>query len=315
VPERDDETEPEPGAFDPAAWRILREVRQRLESLQRAGVRDLPRPTAIRPIARDLEPPMSAKPPSPPVQVKEQVPPRPPPPEPAQPARTSMPKPRPAAAAPPAASLFEDPGFDTEPVPVEERPALLKALAAEVAACTKCSELARCRTQTVFADGSPTARLLFIGEAPGADEDRQGVPFVGRAGQLLTYMITKGMGLKRQDVYIANILKCRPPENRSPSIEESANCLPYLKRQIEIVRPGFICLLGLTAAQGILGTSLSMGRLRGKWYRYQGIPTIVTYHPAYLLRNPASKKEAWEDLQVLMNAMGIPIPGRAKSQG
>jgi DNA polymerase len=212
-------------------------------------------------------------------------------------------------------SWFEEPGFETEPMPPEDRTAALKALAAEVAGCTKCAMLAQCRTQTVFADGSPTARLMFIGEAPGADEDRQGVPFVGRAGQLLTDMITKGMLLKRQDVYIANILKCRPPENRSPSLDESANCLPYLKRQIEIVRPEFICLLGLTAAQGILGTTLSMNRMRGRWYRYQGIPTIVTYHPAYLLRNPASKKESWEDLQMLMNAMGIPIPGRAKSQG
>jgi DNA polymerase len=200
-------------------------------------------------------------------------------------------------------------------VPPEERSALLKTLAAEVAVCTKCSELAQTRTQTVFADGGPSARLMFIGEAPGADEDRQGLPFVGRAGQLLTDMITKGMGLKRQDVYIANILKCRPPENRLPSAEESENCLPYLKRQIEIVRPEFICLLGLTAVQGLLGTNLSMSRLRGKWYRYEGIPTIVTYHPAYLLRNPASKKEAWEDLQMLMTAMGVPIPGRQKSQG
>ena len=198
-------------------------------------------------------------------------------------------------------------------MPVEERLAVLQALADEVAACRKCTLLAETRTQTVFADGSPSARLMFVGEAPGADEDRIGRPFVGRAGQLLTDMITKGMGLKRQDVYIANILKCRPPENREPSLEETANCLPYLERQIQIVRPEFLCLLGRTAVQGLLGTTLSMGRLRGKWYRYQGIPTLVTYHPSYLLRNPAAKKDAWEDLQLLMNAMGLPLPSRRKT--
>jgi DNA polymerase len=178
--------------------------------------------------------------------------------------------------------------------------------------CTKCSELAATRTQTVFADGSPTARLMFIGEAPGADEDRQGVPFVGRAGQLLTDMITKGMGLKRQDVYIANILKCRPPENRDPTLEESSNCIGYLERQIEVVRPEFLCLLGRVAVSTLLETTLSMSKLRGKWYRYRGIPTIVTYHPAYLLRSPAFKKESWEDLQMLMNAMGLPVRARGK---
>jgi DNA polymerase len=153
---------------------------------------------------------------------------------------------------------------------------------------------------------------MFIGEAPGADEDRIGRPFVGRAGQLLTDMITKGMGLLREDVNIANILKCRPPGNRDPSLEESANCIPYLERQIEIIRPEFLCLLGRTAVQGLLGTTLSMGRLRGKWYRYHGIATLVTYHPSYLLRNPAAKKDAWQDLQLLMTAMGLPLPSRRK---
>jgi DNA polymerase len=156
---------------------------------------------------------------------------------------------------------------------------------------------------------------MFIGEAPGADEDRQGLPFVGRAGMLLTDMITKGMGLKRQDVYIANILKCRPPENRDPAPEESANCLPYLERQIEIVGPELLCLLGRIAAQTLLKTNLSMGRLRGKWLRYRDIPTLVTYHPAYLLRNPASKKESWEDLKMLMNALGLPVISAKRDQG
>jgi DNA polymerase len=206
--------------------------------------------------------------------------------------------------------LFDESELDSPVVPPEERPALLSALAAEVAGRLKCPHLAATRTQTVFADGSPTARLMFIGEAPGGEEDRTGVPFVGPAGRLLTDMITKGMGLDRRDVYIANILKCRPPENRDPTTEESSNCFPYLERQIEIVRPEFICLLGRISASILLNTALSMGRLRGKWHRVHGVPTIATYHPAYLLRNPAAKKDAWEDLQMLMRAMGLPIPRR-----
>jgi DNA polymerase len=153
---------------------------------------------------------------------------------------------------------------------------------------------------------------MFVGEAPGADEDRTGVPFVGRAGVLLTDMITKGMGLARDEVYIANILKSRPPENRNPEPPEIANCLPYLERQIEIIRPQFLCLLGRIAASTLLDTALPLARLRGKWHRYRGIPTAVTYHPAYLLRNPADKKKAWEDLQMLMKAMGLTPPDRRK---
>jgi DNA polymerase len=205
-------------------------------------------------------------------------------------------------------TLFGDPEDDAPVVPANERPALLSTLAAEVSGCQRCTILAQTRTQTVFGVGSPTARLMFIGEAPGADEDRLGEPFVGRAGMLLTDMITKGMGLKREDVYIANILKSRPPENRSPLPDEIANCLPYLERQIAIIRPEFLCLLGKVAASALLATALPLGRLRGRWHRYRGIATVITYHPAYLLRNPASKKEAWEDLQMLMQAMGLKPP-------
>jgi DNA polymerase len=190
---------------------------------------------------------------------------------------------------------------------------MLDALAAEVAECVRCPILVAYRSRTVFADGSPNARLMFVGEAPGADEDRTGVPFVGRAGMLLTDMITKGMGLQRNEVYIANVLKSRPPENRPPEPDEIANCLPYLERQIAIVRPEFLCLLGKTAASALLDTALSMGRLRGRWHRYRGIPTVVTYHPSYLLRVPSAKKEAWEDLQMLMKAMGLKPPGKKGS--
>jgi DNA polymerase len=153
---------------------------------------------------------------------------------------------------------------------------------------------------------------MFVGEAPGADEDRLGVPFVGRAGQLLTDMITKGMGLSRDEVYIANVLKCRPPDNRPPTLEEAANCFSYLEQQIAIVRPEFLCLLGRTAAQTLLpiSPSTSMGQLRGKWHRFRGIQTLVTYHPSYLLRTQSAKKDAWEDLQILMTEMGLRIPNR-----
>src|SRR5260221_7365426 len=153
---------------------------------------------------------------------------------------------------------------------------MLEELAAEVAQCVRCPILVANRSRTVFADGSPTARLMFVGEAPGADEDRTGRPFIGRAGALLTDMITKGMGLTRDEVYIANILKSRPPENRTPLPDEAANCLPYLERQIEIIRPEFLCLLGKTAASVLLETALPLGRLRNKWHRYRQIPTIVT---------------------------------------
>ena len=155
----------------------------------------------------------------------------------------------------------------------------------EVAVCRRCPHLADTRTQTVFGTGKPDTRLMFIGEAPGADEDRLGEPFVGRAGQLLTDMITKGMGLSRDQVYIANILKCRPPENRTPTIDEANNCFPYLEQQIAIIRPEFLCLLGTVAVQAVLNTTQAMGKLRGKWHRYRGIPTLVTYHPSYLLQN------------------------------
>jgi DNA polymerase len=290
---------------DAARERLIRESLQRLQSLERAGMRSLPRSTWKPPI-----PPQPA-PRDKPAEIRPSVPALPPV---ASRAASETPAPRKPPPGPtfPATSLFQEAGFDTAALSAEEQLTVLNDLKAQVAACRKCPQLAETRTQTVFADGTPGARLMFIGEAPGADEDRIGLPFVGRAGQLLTDMITKGMGLRREDVYIANILKCRPPENRDPTLEECSNCLPYLERQIEILRPEFLCLLGRTAVSNLLETTLSMGRLRGKWYRYRGIPTLATYHPSYLLRNPASKKDAWEDLQMLMNAMGLPIPSRRK---
>lgn len=187
------------------------------------------------------------------------------------------------------------------------RTKLLNVLAAEVAGCTRCSELARTRTQTVFGVGNPEARLCFFGEAPGADEDRLGEPFVGRAGQLLTKII-EACALKREDVYILNVLKCRPPGNRNPTDLESQFCSTFYERQLEIIRPDFICCLGSVAAKTLLETTQSIGKLRGRFHLWRDIRVIATYHPAYLLRNPTAKRSVWEDMQMLISAMGIELP-------
>jgi DNA polymerase len=164
------------------------------------------------------------------------------------------------------------------------------------------------RTQTVFQDGRGTHGVLFIGEAPGAEEDRTGVPFVGRAGQLLTDIITKGMGLARADVVIANVLKCRPPENRDPSPAEKATCTPWLDRQIELVDPRVIIPLGRHAAMHVLQETAAMGAMRQKVHERGGRKIVPTFHPAYLLRNPADKKECWKDIQLALEILGKPVP-------
>jgi len=193
-----------------------------------------------------------------------------------------------------------------------ERLAALDVIRHEVSACQRCAELAATRRQTVFGVGNPQARLVFMGEAPGADEDRQGEPFVGRAGQLLTKII-EACTLRREDVYILNTLKCRPPENRTPLPQEAANCREYLDRQLAVLQPEYICCLGAVAAQNLLGTTMSIGRLRGRLHDYQGIRVLCTYHPAYLLRNPAAKKDCWQDMQLLMREMGIAVEKRQES--
>jgi DNA polymerase len=185
----------------------------------------------------------------------------------------------------------------------------LPSLAKEVSSCVACS-LCRTRKQTVFADGSPDAKIMFIGEAPGADEDAQGVPFVGRAGQLLTRMIEDGMGLPRKSVYIANVLKCRPPDNRNPEPEEIASCRGYLEAQIDLVKPEVLVALGKFAAQFLLETEEGIMRLRGKWGMYRGIPVMPTFHPSFLLRQPGQKKDAWEDLLKVLAKVGLPAPSR-----
>ena len=171
----------------------------------------------------------------------------------------------------------------------------LDAFREEICKCTRCP-LGANRNQFVFGSGNPNAGIMFVGEAPGADEDRSGLPFVGAAGQLLTKII-EAMGLLREEVYICNILKCRPPNNRDPQPEEIAQCEPYLKRQIELVQPRVLCTLGRFAAQTLLRSNLAMGRLRQSEHRYEGIPLVATYHPAALLRNPQWKRPTWEDIK------------------
>ena len=162
--------------------------------------------------------------------------------------------------------------------------------------------LAQGRTQSVFARGRPDAELMFIGEGPGAEEDAQGVPFVGRAGKMLDRIVA-AMGLERDEVYITNIVKCRPPGNREPRADEVESCRPYLERQIELLAPRIICPLGRPASNTLLGSKSSMGQLRGRWFSYRGIPVLPTYHPAYLLRSPRQKRAAWQDLRKIILAL------------
>ena len=191
-------------------------------------------------------------------------------------------------------------------VPTAQRAAALQLISDEIGNCTRCA-LHAGRNKIVFGDGSPTARIFFVGEGPGADEDEQGVPFVGKAGQLLNNMIA-AMGLKREEVYIANVVKCRPPGNRTPEPEEANTCTPFLFRQIDVVRPQVLVALGATAATYLLGARQPLAGLRGRVHAFRGMSLIVTYHPAYLLRDPRQKKEAWADLQIAMKELGLKAP-------
>jgi uracil-DNA glycosylase family 4 len=175
--------------------------------------------------------------------------------------------------------------------------------------CTRCRLSKQGRKQIVFGVGNPRAELMFIGEAPGADEDQQGEPFVGRAGQLLNNMI-KAMGLRREDVYIANIIKCRPPGNRTPERDECETCSPFLMRQIAAIKPKAIVALGAVAAKTLLAINAPMSEFRGRWFDFRGTKLAVTYHPAFLLRDPRQKKETWKDLQMVMKELGMAIPAK-----
>ncbi len=185
----------------------------------------------------------------------------------------------------------------------------LPALRDAIGDCRRC-KLCTGRTNIVFGVGNPQARLVFVGEGPGADEDAKGEPFVGRAGQLLTEIITKGMGLKRDDVYICNVVKCRPPGNRNPEPDEVAACEPFLHRQIELLAPEVIVGLGKFAAQTLLQTKTPISQLRGQWFTYRGVRLMPTFHPAYLLRNPGDKRLVWADIKLVMEVLGLAVPGR-----
>lgn len=281
----------------PPDIRLRKVLQQRLESLRRAGVSHLPRPTA------DAKKPMAA---APPLQVAVETP---------SPTPRTVDEVTPPVDVPAATPAVESPSlFSPEPkvavrpaaAPVD-RVAALRVLQEEVAACTRCAHLAKTRTQTVFGVGNPHPRIVFMGEAPGFDEDKQGEPFVGAAGQLLTRIIENGMGLRRSDVYILNTLKCRPPNNRTPVPEEVANCRGFFEQQLDILQPEYIVCLGAVAAQNLLETKLAVGRLRGRFHDYRGIKVLVTYHPAYLLRNPDDKRKTWDDIKMLMRDMGMEV--------
>lgn len=192
-----------------------------------------------------------------------------------------------------------------------ENRATLAAMAQDMEDCQRCGLCQQGRSQVVFGDGNPDARLVFVGEAPGAEEDRKGIPFVGRAGQLLTRMI-EAMGVKREDVYICNVIKCRPPENRDPLPDEIATCEPFMIRQLEVIAPEVIVCLGRFAVQTLTRDPMArITKIRGTWHEYQGIPLMPTFHPSYLLRNPSAKRDVWQDLQQVMQRLDIPVPSES----
>lgn len=295
---------------------------QYLEGLHRAGVEQIGRPAALAaplPLLTAAIPPSGSLEPIREVvshmgDAKPALPQVSPPSYPAPlatPSSTSqvveMPPRKPVTSPPSGPSKLTTP-FAAPPLgSLAERTAALEVLRNEVAACKACKELACTRTQTVFGVGNVRPRVMFFGEAPGADEDKQGEPFVGRAGQLLTDII-KACTWKREEVYIFNALKCRPPDNRTPEDDEIAHCRPFFERQIEIIRPEYIVCVGAIPTKALLETTESIGKMRGKFHNYRGIKVLCTYHPAYLLRNPPAKRLVWDDMKLLLAEMGIELP-------
>ena len=288
--------------------RVAASLRAYLEWQEDTGAVGIPR--GARPAstaAANHAPPAHAAPPATPAAAAAPPPPAPGPPPEAPPTPFAEPA---LAAAPPAAAAAP------APPPMDRAAGLLRlvTLAEEVASCTKCG-LAETRNKTVFSRGNPDAKLCIVGEAPGQDEDRQGLPFVGRAGQLLDKMIG-AMGLSSEDdVYVCNILKCRPPGNRRPTPDEMNTCFPYLHEQLAIVAPRVIVAMGNTAVSALLSTTLGITKLRGQWKLYRGTTLVMpTYHPSYLLRpspqQQQAKREAWEDLQAVMKELGIAAPAK-----
>lgn len=329
-----------------AAIELIDAVIQHLEAQRAEGVRWVPvRPETLAslsakpasrasrapgPVAATQEPPASVTSPSPPWSspVPQSVPSSPTSPRAipgaamARWARSSVAPANPTPPPPSVSSKIQPLSHPPLPPPLDpaSREAALAELRIQALACTRCPNLVSSRKSVVFGVGTVHARLLFVGEAPGADEDLQGEPFVGKAGELLTRMIG-AMGLSRADVYIANILKCRPDTpgqtsgNRKPTTDEMATCIPWLHQQVNILQPGAIVALGATAVEGLLGKTLGISKLRGSWQDYRGIPLMPTYHPAYLLRNQAvsEKRKVWEDLLAVMERLELPI--NAKQRG
>lgn len=224
---------------------------------------------------------------------------------------TDLPRPRlrqVASAAAPAAreAAPQTPAVTNGAAGAGSRGQVLDVIRQEVAVCRRCEHLACTRQNTVFGSGSATARICFFGEAPGADEDASGMPFVGRAGQLLTKII-EACTLTRDEVYILNVLKCRPPDNRQPLPDEIANCREYFERQLQVIAPEYIVCLGTTAAQAVLETAEPIGKLRGRWFTHGTAQVLCTYHPSYLLRNPGAKRHVWDDMKLLMSRMGVEL--------
>jgi uracil-DNA glycosylase len=274
--------------------RLRQAMLGRLESLQLAGVLQIPKERVTIRIAGERSLANSdvtvAEATSPSAEVAS--------------AQTEAPmKKKPSRGGSPAASLFDAVEASAKVVPADLS---LDVIQQEVAGCTRCAELASTRTQTVFGVGNPNARLCFLGEAPGADEDRMGEPFVGRGGQLLNKII-EACRIKREDIYILNMIKCRPPGNRNPLPTELSNCRGFLERQLDLIDPEFICCLGAVAAQNLLRTTVSIGKLRGKIHNFRGMKVVCTYHPAFLLRSPSFKKETWEDMKLLFREMGVEL--------
>ena len=269
---------------------LARQLRLHLESLRAAGVEFVPAAAPVQLAA--------------PEPVLDHAPPHPPDgPARAEPALAG-------ASGWSGSTLLEQPKAAVPNSP-DSRRHELGVLAELVSRCDRCSELYSTRTQTVFGVGPVDPDVCFVGEAPGADEDAQGEPFVGRAGQLLNRIITLALGMRREDVYICNTLKCRPPNNRTPSPEERANCREYFDAQLALVKPKYIVCLGATAAKNVLGVNLGIGKLRGRVYHYNGIPVVCTYHPSAILREePATTLRAacWEDMKLLLRTMGRPVP-------
>ncbi len=299
---------------DPASSSLARALQQELEGWRRAGLTHLPMPARKRSSTKSTQKSATARPPT-----SASAPPRGAAGSTAQSATAvskSASKTTPAvvAGAQPATSNslpVLSPSFGPSPFPVgsrEDRQWQLDQLKQRVAQCTRCQELATARTHTVFGVGNPEAKIMFVGEAPGADEDAQGIPFVGAAGQLLNKILVAS-GLNRDDVYICNILRCRPPGNRKPLPVEASNCREYLDGQIAIIDPDWIICLGATAAQNLLDTQDAIGRLRGKFLSHGRAKVLCTYHPSYLLRNPPAKKDVWEDMKLFLQEAGLPVPG------